>query len=299
MSALLRAVRTLRTTALVAATLLASCIAPVTAETIDGSFALQRGMPRAAGQLDVTTPGADPLVKRLVFSMRTAGSTQLLRRYDVDMTKLMHVIIVSADFSVFMHVHPVVASDGRFMIDQRFPRAGLYYVYADADPHCLGQQVFRFAVPVGNAADAARHLRPTGPTAVAGPYMVTLSGTNLRAGSESKLAVRITRGGRLARDMETYLGAAAHAVFLDAKDLTYVHVHPLPADVLDDDMPMAMTMPGDDTCISGMAMPPTHASPTMLLHVGVDEPGTYELWLQFRAGGRFYVAPFVVTAHAA
>jgi len=128
---------------------------------------------------------------------------------------------------------------------------------------------------------------------------VTLSGTDFRAGGESKLTVRITRDGRLARDMETYLGAAAHAVFLDAKDLTYVHVHPLPADVVDDDMPMAMTMPMEhDTCTSGIAMPPMHASPTMLLHVGVGEPGPYELWLQFRAGGRLYVAPFVVTAHA-
>jgi len=164
MNALYRAVRTLRTTALVAATLV-SYIAPATAETIDGSFALQRGMPRATGQLDVTTPGADPLVKRLVFSMHTPGSTQPLRRYDVEMTKLMHVIIVSADFSVFMHVHPVFASDGRFTIDQRFPRAGLYYAYADADPHCLGQQAFRFAVPVGNAADAARDIsaRPARP----------------------------------------------------------------------------------------------------------------------------------------
>jgi hypothetical protein len=39
------------------------------------------------------------------------------------------------------------------------------------------------------------------------------------------------------------------------------------------------------------------SSPDMMLHVELQEPGTYKLWLQFRGGSHLYVAPFVLTAH--
>ncbi|MBD5636030.1 MAG: hypothetical protein IAI49_16295, partial [Candidatus Eremiobacteraeota bacterium] len=60
-------------------------------------------------------------------------------------------------------------------------------------------------------------------------------------------------------------------------------------------------MPGMDmTGAGGAAATPlpenAPSSPDMLLHVAVHEPGTYELWLQFRGGGALEVAPFLLHA---
>ena len=44
------------------------------------------------------------------------------------------------------------------------------------------------------------------------------------------LNVNILKDGKPATDLHPYLGVPAHAVFLDAKDLSYVHTHPMAMD---------------------------------------------------------------------
>jgi len=89
-----------------------------------------------------------------------------------------------------------------------------------------------------------------------------------------------------------FLGVAAHAVFIGATDLTYVHAHAAPATA-----PVAggtgAAMKHDMTGMAGMDMPGmggapmrpgTRVSPDLTLHVRAPEAGTYLLWLQFMAG---------------
>jgi hypothetical protein len=126
-----------------------------------------------------------------------------------------------------------------------------------------------------------------------GPYDVILSSNVLNVRGESRIAIHVLKNGKPAPDMQTYLGAAAHAVFLDARDLSYVHAHPMPLDPPGGATTMPMNgMPMSDAAMSSDVVP----SAAMALHARVDEPGTYALWLQFRAGGQLHVAPFVVTA---
>jgi hypothetical protein len=40
-----------------------------------------------------------------------------IQSYDVDMTKLMHMIVVSDDLTDFQHVHPTLLSNGHFTIE--------------------------------------------------------------------------------------------------------------------------------------------------------------------------------------
>jgi hypothetical protein len=106
------------------------------------------------------------------------------------------------------------------------------------------------------------------------------------------LTVHVRKQHKPASDLQAYLGAPAHAVFIDAATLDYVHVHPMPLSA----MP-ACDM-GDMNMSGPMNMSDVHGevSPDMMLHVTVPRPGTYKMWLQFLGGGNLYVAPFVLNA---
>lgn len=261
---------------------------------LPGTFALGGGTPKTRAFL--LDGGGDPLTRSLsIWMTRPTGAP--IARYDVDMTKLLHLVIVSDDFTWFDHVHPALGADGRFRILERFPGPARYHLYADAEPSGIGQQVFRFDLPVagGNRA-AARVLPPPAASARAGPYLVRLSTTAVRARRDTPVLVHVREGAAPARDLHPYLGALAHAVFLSAADLSYLHVHPMPAggmnDMSFDDMP-GMSM-------AGMEMKPLSetatSSPDMVLHVRLPRPGRYALWLQFRGGNALRVARFTIIA---
>jgi hypothetical protein len=288
----------MRHLAKVAAVLFLPIILAASAGTLDGTFALQTGGAKSHGYLRATAT-ADPLDEHLDIWMTPENGTRAILRYTVDMTKLLHVICVSDDFVHFLHIHPVLGSDGHFTIDQRFPAAGPYHIYADGEPQGLGQQVFRFDLPVASgAASSTRTLPPAARIASAGPYAVELSTTSVLAGRDSAVIVHIRKSGKPARDLHPYLGALAHAVLLDTKDLSYVHVHPMPlaaeraGSMAGMDMSSMSGMGGMDMTLPDSAT----SSPAMELHLHLREAGAYKLWLQFRGGASLYVAPFAVTA---
>jgi len=275
---------------------LAAVVMLAASAPIVGTFALSGGTAKARGYL-LDAGGPDPLERRLAIWFTPPGGGPPIRHYDVDMAKLLHLIVVSDDFTSFAHVHPVLGGDGRFWITQRFPRPALYHLYADGEPAGLGQQVFRFDLAVGGGTSAAaRVLPPPTRSVTVAPYVVRLGTTSVRAGRDTPIAVHVRARGVPARDLHPYLGALAHAVFLSARDLRYVHVHPMPAGGMNemsfDAMPgmsmEAMEMkPLPDTAVS---------APDMVLHVRLPRPGRYALWFQFRGADALRVARFTIVA---
>lgn len=254
------------------------------ATELHGTFALQGGLARTAGYLEAA-PGARPGAWKFDFWMTPSTGGSPIRTYALDMTKLLHVIVVSDDFKTFMHVHPKFLASGHFVLDQTLPRAGLYHIYADGRPSGIGQQVFRFDLQAGNAAPAARDLSESNLVAKVDGYSVTLSSLSLQTNSSAEIVVRIAKGAKPAPDVHPYLGELAHAVFIDAGDLSYVHMHPV--------LP-GMVMGSATTAV--YSNDEVVVSPNMVLHVTVREPGTYKLWFQFHAGSSLHVASFVLTA---
>ena len=258
---------------------------PTTANPVlTGAFALQGQQAQTEGHLRVDPVAGKPLSERMDLWMTHPGKPDAIRSYQVEMTKKLHMIIVSSDFKTFLHEHPVLGPDGHLRMTEQFPAAGRYLVYADGLPDQLNHQVFRFQVDVGGQQQGARTLAPTGMGVQVGPYEVDLSSVRLHTGVMSMLDVNILKNGKPATDLHPYLGVPAHAVFLNGQDLSYVHVHP-------------MAMGQMDMSVEPPPMPEGGPSPSeMMLHIALREAGTYRLWLQFRGGTQLYVAAFTISA---
>lgn len=248
-----------------------------------GVFALVGGTPKIASTF--WAEHAEGLTATLkVRQFRSGGKTPILN-YDVDMERLMHLVVVRDDFATFAHLHPAFdTTTGTF--SQPFTKQSnhRYYVYADSTPHGIGQQVFRFTIendgPLSQSApDRNQSLR----SAAAGPYTVTLSRTSLPANQAKDVNITISEGGRPAHGLGTYLGAAAHVVFINTSTLVYVHLHPRARRAGPTMTGMAMEMGGGA------------AGPRMQMTVPPLPAGIYKLWMQFRgANDSVYTAPFTI-----
>lgn len=269
--------------------LLALSPIPARADVLKGEPSLQGYNAQTDGYLKATPSSSDPLHQKLDIWMTKHGSNVPIRQYQVEMTKKLHVVIVSDDFKTFLHIHPSLAPTGHFLITEHFPAPGTYFVYADGVPNQLNHQVFRFKLDIGHSTSAARNLPDTGMGVQAGPYEVDLSTVRIHAGRMEMVDVEVLENGKPAKDLHPYLGAPAHAVFLNVKDLSYVHVHPMSMDNMNVSVDMSKPMPelSDNALISG----------EMMLHIALREPGTYKMWLQFRgAHDKLYIAEFTILA---
>jgi hypothetical protein len=255
---------------------------------LSGTFALHGGKamvtPHVAYSVDAGTTQLD------IWQGTLEGDKPILH-YTADMTKLMHMIAISEDFTQFIHVHPAFnATTGHFTQALTLDPKHRYYVYTDSVPTGMSQQVFRYTIPaIARIAPFVPHLRAPGPLSdTSGPYAVTLASTTFKADTMEMIGVTITRGGKPATDLKPYLGAAAHAVFINTSTLDYIHVHPMVQGAMMNSSSMNMDMPMDDE--HGMGM----AGPKLMMHVPALPAGTYRLWLQFEGGGELRVAAFTI-----
>lgn len=275
---------------LILLTLLLNTTKPVlAAPTQAGTFALQGAAQKTRAYLTDTVRGS---LHQIDVWFTSQNSEPPIGSFDVDMTKRLHMVVVSDDFRAFYHIHPTLDANGHFRIEQHLAPHERYDVYADATPHDFGKQVFRFTIGDAPQSGSRDPSEPRKSTTVDG-YTVSLSSAALRAGA-SMLDVTIQKRGRPATDLHPYLGAAAHAVFINTSDLSYVHAHPMTGSGGMEGMQMS----GADMSDMEPAELPQNAKVDahMQLHVELAEPGTYRLWLQFQSATGLHVARFVVRA---
>ncbi|MDQ2872657.1 MAG: hypothetical protein M3R35_05980 [Candidatus Eremiobacteraeota bacterium] len=255
----------------IAAALLAvACLAASPAVKPErGVFALQDGKPAIRSML--TVRGSASGQNKIDIVQYPIGSTVPITHYTLDQTQLMHLVVVRDDFRSFVHLHPVLHDNGHFTVDVALDADHRFYAYADTVPSGDTKQVFRFGLEAGvppRKLDTT--VAASKPTVHAGPYSVRLQSTRIAATQPLRATVTIQRGGRIATDLQPYLGAAAHAVFINTGTLQYVHAHPM---------------------YTGAA-----GTGHMMLMIPALKRGTYKLWLQFRGDSALYAAPFTIVA---
>ncbi len=260
---------------------------------MNGTFALLGGTQRIVARAIVSHPRPNDVTFDIKQSSRQGGAP--IRSYQIDMTKLMHLVVISDDFRQFSHEHPSYnRKTGTFRQTIAVDPSHAYVVYIDSMPRGVGQQVFRFNIPAAaNPSATMQPLPPATPsptTISVGHYAVKLAKTTLPAQTMQMIPMDITKGGAPATDLQPYLGAAGHAVFVNTATLEYVHVHPMvrgTSDTSGQSQGMKMDeQPGGPV-----------AGPHLMMHVPALSVGTYKLWFQFSAGGSLHVAPFMIAVH--
>ena len=264
-----------------------------------------RGSSVVAGR-NITFAGTIPMDALLRWD-RLTGDTirveawelrngRVIQRYDGDMTKLMHMIVVSDDLTDFAHVHPTLLPNGHFTIELHLAHPEeAYHIYLDGLPHAQGRQVFRFDLPSTNGASpASRYLHAAGSSVSVGPYVITIDPTSVPIGEIATISVRVLKNGRPANDLHPYLGAMSHGILIGTNDLAYMHAHGMTQAMLDmtsgandcgDSMMMAMAPMPSDLNIGGQ----------FDFEILAPSAQDYDFWIQFVGGKTLYTAPLLVT----
>lgn len=203
---------------------------------VKGVFALPDGKESVSGEMTLREVGPLAMDMRLVYFDKASGKQ--IFKYDVELTQQLHILATDDALSKLIHQHVESAGpDGVFSTRFEFPAGGLYHIYTDAVPSGYGQQVLRFDVRIGSDGTAVdqRSAEPR-PNLVDGDfltnlkdgYTVRLDVSELRAKQDSMVAISVEKDGAPAPDLTPYLGVSAHAVFIAADDLAYVHAHASP-----------------------------------------------------------------------
>jgi Cu2+-exporting ATPase len=220
--------------------------------------------------------GFQPAVEAPFRFRITGPDGAVLRDYQEEHERDLHLIVVSRDLTSFQHVHPTLADDGIWSVPLTLPAAGAYRAYADFVP-AGGHEGLTLGLDLtATGAERPQPLPPVTTTAEVDAYRVDLDG-RLAAGRETELAFRVERGGAPVIDLDPYLGAYGHLVAIRASDLAYLHVHPTGE-------------PGDTR---------TAAGPEVRFAVHVPSAGDYRLFLDFSHEGEVRTASYTARAEEA
>ncbi|SEN83941.1 hypothetical protein [Paenibacillus sp. OV219] len=200
-------------------------------------------------------------------------SGQPVQHFKEDMTKLMHLIVVSSDLSTFQHIHPDYVGNGWFHAKVNFPHGGQFLLISEFMPDSAGLTVYKQWVTVDGEKADSKKLEPDKQlTQTVDGLQITLSAmpdaAEVRAGDMAMLnfTLKDAATGKFIQ-LEPYLGTAGHCVILDEKAKQYLHVH---------------------------ATTDMSSASNVMFHTQFPKAGIYKLWGQFQYKGKVIVAPFVI-----
>ncbi|MBI3885389.1 MAG: hypothetical protein HY302_06635 [Opitutae bacterium] len=189
-------------------------------------------------------------------------------------TQRVHLLIVDASLTDYLHEHPVETAPGEWSFTFAPKTGGNYTVFADLLPKATGAQEYtKTTVYVDGAPrplDTSLNL-----TATADGYRFDLTipaAEPLTAGTASLVAVKVTRSdGTPANNLEPLMGAFAHGVGFTADLGGVLHVHPMGRE------------PELDAERGG---------PDLTFHLQPSQPGFFKFYVQAQIDGRSRFAGF-------
>jgi hypothetical protein len=281
-------------------------------------------------EMNATLSGDNHLLLTVKSASMVAGNprrpedTISLRQLIPDHDHLMHFFMVrSPQMDSFWHLHPAPAGNDAFALDLPAVPPGHYQLFADVVlnsgfpvtmvgqldvPEMRGRALVGDDSGINTTKLAESGKEETSFTFADGGQMVWQRDAHpLKAGEplSFKFMVR-DKEGKPARDMQPYMGMAAHAEILRSDASVFAHVHPagsVSMAALDlAQMGVSPNAGGGDSMarMQGMKMPgmdmagSTAASigPEISFPYGFPKPGRYRVFVQIKRAGKVETAVF-------
>ncbi len=199
----------------------------------------------------------------LEFAVREPGTGALVTDFAVVHERRFHLFVVGRDLRYFAHLHPDLTSGGKWRLDHPLP-SGEYMLVADFLP--IGgttQMVQKAIIVTGGPAMTAR-------TDEANGLSVRMQTEDVGIGKHALLTFTVSdaKTGQPVTDLEPYLGAPAHMLFVRRDLSEAIHAHPAE---------------------------PATSGPTVSFHPIIPAAGDYKLWIQFQRAGKVSTTSFEFT----
>lgn len=251
----------------------------------DGGGTTQPGHTHGDGQAIVSLPVGDGTDDRLVgyaledvalparagrtgdVSFRVTYQGEPVTEYIEELSRDLHLYVVSEDLGTFRHLHPTMAEDGTWTAPVQLPEGGDYRVIAEfvavdsggnGDHLVLGHGLTLPAAPPSGTT-------PATPVVEVEATQAPVAGPNGRM----ELTVRDLDGEPVR--LGTYLGAFGHVTGFHRDTGSMVHVHPLEAPSVTEDGSM------------------------LTFHTEIERAGDYRLFAQVRIDGYLHTVPVDLT----
>jgi hypothetical protein len=218
----------------------------------------------------VTFPTKSGIPGRYSFHIETYRGKPLTS-YVVDLTKKMHVYVVSTDLAIYRHLHPTMAPDGTWSGLVDLPQDGSYRLVTEFITTGDGNnkdQLFLGATRNVGLVTEPTPLPPPAIESTTGGLTVKIE-SKPTTGFEHQMRIGISKNG-VPASLGSYLGVYAHVSAFNVKTGALVHMHPLgaPSNV------------GKDAVLD--------------FHTAFDDPGDYRMFVQVRVSGIVWTVPITV-----
>lgn len=218
----------------------------------------------------------------------------------VDMEKLVHLVIVSKDQTVFAHIH---ADDSRpltqeeintstFTINYTFPKAGEYLLSVDY-AHGISLESKQFTVMVGGGPAQSKRTQEYPSTGAFGGYAVELNYVLPLAGEVTTLKYTMKKDGQPVQNLVPYLSAAMHIAAVKNDFSSFLHTH---GEIHPSGTPYPPVIIKNGKVVHSMAsmVTPPVFSGFVEAHVIFPSAGLYTVWGQFKVGDKVIPTAFTV-----
>ena len=214
--------------------------------------------------------------------------------------RLIHVVIISEDLSVFGHIHaedigPITTEmreSARFPVRYTFPKAGKYNIAVDFAYGGRGYSEL-LDLEVGGSPAMGRVQKDLSREKDFNGYLakLTVSPETPVAGKETTLRYTFTKNGRPVVDIEPYLSAAMHlAVINEGMQHYFIHAH--------GDRPGTMQYRGHEghmeTHVAHSVPHGAKFGPEIEANVVFPVKGTYKIFSEIQHDGKVRLIEFMV-----
>jgi hypothetical protein len=217
------------------------------------------------------------------------GSNAPVVAFGISSGRSMQMTVIRDDFATFQHVNPSVdATTGTFHETlTNLDPAHRYYMYADTVPEKGKEQVFRFNVQEEHipAVPPASTLVASSKSFAIGDYNIQVGDTTITANQPSKLLIGVHEHGKMAWDLEPYMGGPGYATMINTSTLEFIHLS------------LFQRGSSNEQAIHEAVSGTPQTSPYINAELPALPSGVYKLWVQIRGrGDKVMTAPFTIVA---